>query len=333
MIAVLPGDTVSKYTLAGNILSNIFRGAKMRVVKILRRLLLPGLIFVTVFTGITVSLLAVGYCSSYYTVVEGDCFWTIADKLGTDADSVQSANPGLDFEALQIGEQLVIPGTDVADTYFGDTNSTYSGETFSYTVVPGDNLWSIADRFGTSVEVIRSASGLDSEFLQVGQQLTVPGNASASQQVSRGSVSRSTTSYNESDSSYGELVDWPYINDMFPMGSNVTLQDFETGRKFRIHHLFGQNHADCEPLTAEDSSIMKEIFGGEWSWERRAAIIWLDGQPIACSMAGMPHGTSQDIYDNDFDGMFDLHFHNSRTHATDIIDPDHQAMVHAAAGQ
>jgi hypothetical protein len=120
---------------------------------------------------------------------------------------------------------------------------------------------------------------------------------------------------------------------MFPMGSNVTLQDFETGRKFRIHHLFGQNHADCEPLTADDSAIMKDIFGGEWSWERRAAIIWLDGQPVACSMAGMPHGTSQDIYGNDFDGMFDLHFHNSRTHGTDSIDPDHQAMVHVAAGQ
>jgi LysM repeat protein len=332
MIAVLPGDTVSKHTFTGNILSHLFKGAKMRVVKFLKRLLLASSLFVLVFTGTTLYYPAIAYCS-YYTVVEGDCFWTIADNMGTDAASLQAANPGLDFEALQIGEQIVIPGTDVADTYFADAYSTYSGETFSYTVVSGDTLWSIADSYGTSVEEIISASSLDSELLQLGQVLTVPGSASAYQETSRGSVSRRTATYEEYDSTYGELVDWSYINDMFPIGSNVTLQDFETGRKFRIHHLFGTNHADCEPLTADDSAIMKDLFGGEWTWDRRAAIIWLDGEPIACSMAGMPHGTSQDIYGNDFDGMFDLHFLNSRTHGTDRVDPDHQAMVYTAAGQ
>jgi LysM repeat protein len=329
---VLPGDTVSKFTLTGNILKHFFKGAKMRVVKNFKRFLLPGLLFLLIFIGVSLTGAAIVYASPY-TVVEGDCFWTIAEKLGVDVDSIQSANPGVDFEALQIGEQIVVPGTDVPDTYFAETNTAYTGESFSYTVVSGDNLWTIASKYGTSVEAISSASGLGSEFLQVGQVLTVPGSASAHQEVSRGSVSRSAPVYEESDSTYGELIAWKYINDMFPMGSNVTLQDFKTGRKFTIHHLFGTNHADCEPLTAEDSAIMKDIFGGEWSWERRAAIIWLDGQPVACSMAGMPHGTSQDIYGNDFEGMFDLHFHNSRTHATDSIDPDHQAMVHVAAGQ
>jgi LysM repeat protein len=303
----------------------------MRVVKILKRLLLASSLFVFVFTGTILYYPAIAFCS-YYTVVEGDCFWTIADGMGTDAESLQSANPGLDFEALQIGEQIVIPGSEQSyDTEYNDT--PYTGESFSYTVVTGDTLWSIADSYGTSVEEILSANSLDSELLQIGQVLTVPGSASVYQETSRGSVSRPAVSYEESDSTYGKLVDWSYINDMFPIGSNATLQDFETGRKFQIHHLFGTNHADCEPLTAEDSYIMKQLFGGEWSWDRRAAIVWLDGQPVACSMAGMPHGTSQDIYGNDFDGMFDLHFLNSRTHGTDSIDPDHQAAVHEAAGR
>ncbi len=86
----------------------------------------------------------------------------------------------------------------------------------------------------------------------------------------------------------------PYI---FILNHNLPLfHELTGGRQFQIHHLFGQNHADCEPLTSEDSYIMKDIFGGERSWDRRAAIIWIDGQPVACSMAGMPHGTSQDIY-------------------------------------
>lgn len=293
----------------------------MRGIKNLNYLFIVILLFVFSFAGFALPGTASG---SYYTVVEGDCFWDIANKLGIDVDSLQAANPGIDFETLQIGEEILIPGAGSGDTY-----NAYTRETFSYTVMPGDSLWSIADSYGVSIDSIKSAGGLTSDFLQVGQVLTIPGNA-PSYQVNRGSVSRD---YGNSDVTYGELIDWSYINDIFPIGSNATLQDFETGSEFRIHHLFGTNHADCEPLTAEDSYIMKQLFGGEWSWERRAAIIWLDGQPVACSMAGMPHGTSQDIYGNDFDGMFDLHFLNSRTHGTDRVDPDHQAMVRRAAGQ
>jgi LysM repeat protein len=293
----------------------------MRGIKNTNYLFTMILLFVFTFAGLALPGTASG---SYYTVVEGDCFWDIANKLGVDVDALQAANPGVDVEALQIGEEILIPGAGSGDTY-----NAYTGGTFSYTVMPGDNLWSLAVRFGTSIESIKTASGLTSDFLQVGQALTIPGNAPSYQEASRGSVSRD---YGDSDGTYGELIDWSNINDLFPIGSNATLQDFETGRKFRIHHLFGTNHADCEPLTAEDSYIMKQVFGGEWSWERRAAILWLDGRPVACSMAGMPHGTSQDIYGNDFDGMFDLHFLNSRTHGTDRVDPDHQAMVRRAAG-
>ncbi len=265
-----------------------------------------------------------------YTVIDGDCLSVVAEKLGTSVDAIRSAN-NLDSDDLQIGQQLVIPGSE---TYYScaDTDYSYTGSTddaYSYTVAQGDCLSLIADKFGASADSIRSANNLDSDDLQVGQTLLVAGNFSSEQPISRGDVNRSAQT---SDNSYGELVDWSRINNMFPMGNTATLQDFETGRTFKIHHLFGENHADCEPLTAYDSSIMKQCFGGDWSWERRAAIIWLDGTPIACSMAGMPHGTSQDIYDNDFDGHFDLHFLNSRTHGTDSIDPDHQAMVRRAAG-
>ena len=265
-----------------------------------------------------------------YTVTEGDCLWLIAERIGVGVDSIRSAN-NLDSDDLYIGQQLVLPGS--APYYSNaDTDYSYTGSTddsYSYTVAQGDCLSVIAEKFGASMDSIRSANNLDSDNLQVGQTLLVAGNFSSEQPISRGDVNRSAQT---SDNSYGELVDWSRINDMFPMGSTATLQDFETGHTFKIHHLFGQNHADCEPLTAYDTSIMKQCFGGDWSWERRAAIIWLDGTPIACSMAGMPHGTSQDIYGNDFDGHFDLHFLNSRTHGTNSVDPDHQAMVRRAAG-
>ncbi|MFA4884993.1 MAG: LysM peptidoglycan-binding domain-containing protein, partial [Desulfotomaculaceae bacterium] len=212
-----------------------------------------------------------------YTVTEGDCLSLIAEKLGASVDSIRSAN-NLDSDDLQVGQTLVIPGSSPYYSY-EDTDYSYTGSTddsYNYTVAQGDCLSLIAEKFGTSADSIRSANNLDSDGLQVGQTLLVAGNFSSDQPVNRGNVVRPSVETKGND--YGELVDWSYINDMFPMGSTATLQDFETGRTFKIHHLFGENHADCEPLTAYDTSVMKQCFEGEWSWERRAAIIWLDGE-------------------------------------------------------
>lgn len=258
-----------------------------------------------------------------YTVQEGDCLWTVANKFNVSMDSIKSAS-NLTSDLLQVGQSLTIPDNDA----YQSTSPAYrSSSDSTYTVNPGDCLWLIANQFGTSTEAIMSANNLASEQLMPGQTLVIP--AGSYQPVSRGSVDRSNYA---NGAEVGELVDWSEINDLFPIGSNATLKDFATGRTFRIHHLFGTNHADCEPLTAEDTSIMLDCFGGAWSWDRRAAILLVDGRAIACSMAGMPHGSSQDIYGNDFDGMFDLHFLNSRTHGTDRVDGDHQAMVKRAAG-
>lgn len=283
-------------------------------------------LFISVSLLTTTAIITPAFAGSY-TVQEGDCLWTVANKFNVSIESIKSAS-NLSSDLLQVGQDLVIPdSTGLTSTPPASRPAAAS----SYTVASGDCLWLIADRFGTSTEAIMSANSLASDQLYPGQTLIIP--AGSYQPVSRGNVTRPEIQSDASNGAEtGELVDWSQINSIFPIGSNATLKDCATGRTFRIHHLFGTNHADCEPLTAEDTSIMKECFGGAWSWDRRAAILLLDGRAIACSMAGMPHGTSQDIYGNDFDGMFDLHFLNSRTHGTDRVDEDHQAMVKRAAG-
>jgi len=52
-------------------------------------------------------------------------------------------------------------------------------EYFNYTVVAGDTLWLLAQRFGTTVEAIMSLNGLTSSNLNIGQVLRIPGTTSS----------------------------------------------------------------------------------------------------------------------------------------------------------
>jgi len=161
------------------------------------------------------------------------------------------------------------------------------------------------------------------------------------------------TSRGNTDSS-NILMPWfGGVENFFAMGDKATVFDIDTGLTFRIERTYGYNHADCETLTSKDTAIMKKIYGGQWSWDRRAIIVTVNGRSIAASMAGMPHagndsatanssvtwrsggygaGTNLDtVKGNNMDGHFDVHFLGSKTHGTNSVDPNHQNMVNKAA--
>lgn len=96
-----------------------------------------------------------------------------------------------------------------------------------------------------------------------------------------------------------------------------TIKGVKTGKTFEAVRWSGYNHLDAEPRTSEDTATMKAIYGGSWSWSRRAILILYNGHVYAASMNGMPHGTS--TINNDFSGHFCIHFLNSRTHETDRV--------------
>ncbi len=50
---------------------------------------------------------------------------------------------------------------------------------WQYTVKPGDTLFLMAKRFGTSVEAIRNANGLKGSYLKAGQVVTIPTTGSS----------------------------------------------------------------------------------------------------------------------------------------------------------
>lgn len=101
-----------------------------------------------------------GTSTIQYTVQAGDSLWLIAQRYQTTVEAIKQLN-GLSGDMLNIGQVLKIP-------YSQGTSS------FSYTVQPGDSLWIIARRFGTTVEAIRQLNGLSSDMLDIGQVLRIP---------------------------------------------------------------------------------------------------------------------------------------------------------------
>ena len=126
------------------------------------------------------------------------------------------------------------------------------------------------------------------------------------------------------------LLAWDLVNQIWPRGTTARVYDIDSGLSLVAWRLYGSEHADVEPLTKHDTSVLKQIYGGHWSWDRHAVIVELGGRYIAASMNGMPHG-HQAIYDNDFPGQFCIHFLGSRLHKNRRVDSVHQAMVLKAA--
>lgn len=128
-----------------------------------------------------------------------------------------------------------------------------------------------------------------------------------------------------------EMLPWEKVNNILPNQSKFVIIDVESGLTFKVQRRAGTQHADVQPLTKEDTKIMKEIYHNQWSWKRRAIIVLIDDQMIAASMHGMPHGAG--ALQNGFPGHFCVHFSGSITHRLKNEDLSHKLMILKAAGK
>ncbi|MCR4424661.1 MAG: LysM domain-containing protein [Firmicutes bacterium] len=98
-----------------------------------------------------------------YVIQPGDTFWALARRFGTTVEALMAANPGVDPARLVVGQRICIPVTPPVCPGF------------IYVVQPGDTLWLLAQRFGTTVEAILAVNpGIDPARLVVGQRICIP---------------------------------------------------------------------------------------------------------------------------------------------------------------
>jgi peptidoglycan DL-endopeptidase LytF len=250
-----------------------------------------------------------------YTVKKGDTLNIIARRYDVTVQKLVELNQLSNENEIQQGQVLRMQSSAPA-------TNVDNGKTIEYVthkIESGDNMWALSVKYGVPQRELLKVNGLtESSSLSIGQIINVP--------VHHIPV-KETVSAN-----HGEYVDWwSEAQYLFPISKVVKVTDFKTGRSFMVKRTIGANHADCEPLTAQDASIMKEVWGGTYSWDKRAVIIHVDDRKLAASMTSFPHGI-QYITDNGFDGHFDIHFKNSTTHKDGLITASHQSQIKVSAG-
>ncbi|WP_313467582.1 LysM peptidoglycan-binding domain-containing protein [Carnobacterium sp.] len=102
-----------------------------------------------------------------YTIKKGDTLYSIAKKYGVTVQDIVTTNKLANANVIKIGQVIKIPGKTSA----APTQPT----TVKYTVKAGDTVYSIAKKYGTTVQKIASANKLNAAYLiKVGQVLTIP---------------------------------------------------------------------------------------------------------------------------------------------------------------
>ncbi|NLB51577.1 MAG: LysM peptidoglycan-binding domain-containing protein [Syntrophomonadaceae bacterium] len=133
-------------------------------------------IFQLAFTGSAVA------AETYHIVKSGDTLWGIARQYDTNVEQIKQLNQ-INSDNIKIGLKLCVkitpdqaPVVQIAESAAEDTALIDSAEQV-YIVQPGDSLNSIAQKYGTSVEMLKRINNLTSEVLNPGYilKLNMPG--------------------------------------------------------------------------------------------------------------------------------------------------------------
>ncbi len=107
-----------------------------------------------------------------YTVQKGDSLWKIANNFGISINDLIQAN-NLTGTTLQIGDVLTIP-TEEEPIEEEPVEEEPTTGNIEYVVQSGDSLYSIAKKYGISVDQIKALNNLTSNLLFIGQRLQIP---------------------------------------------------------------------------------------------------------------------------------------------------------------
>ena len=104
-----------------------------------------------------------------HVIRAGETFWALAKRYGSSVDLIVDENPGLHPQRLRPGQTAVVPLLAVTPV------AVPSGATVEHRVRPGETLWVLALRYGSSVErILRENPGVNPRRLRPGLTVIIP---------------------------------------------------------------------------------------------------------------------------------------------------------------
>lgn len=132
----------------------------------------------------------------YYTVVAGDSLWAIAMKHGLSIDELCKLNGIQTNSVIHPGDRLIISKSENAT--LPDNN------TLDYhTVISGDSLWSIAHKYGLTIEQLCTLNSITSStVIHPGDKLLIKKNSAGT------GPTQPTPPLQPIDTSLSKVVEW-----------------------------------------------------------------------------------------------------------------------------
>ena len=110
----------------------------------------------------------------YHRIKRGETLSCIAQRYGTSLKTLTTSNGISTRSLLRIGRVLKIPVGAVHRSPDAAKTARTRRSAFKYTVKSGDNLWILANKYGTTTNRIQATNHLTSTRLHIGQKLTIP---------------------------------------------------------------------------------------------------------------------------------------------------------------
>lgn len=131
---------------------------------------------------------------------------------------------------------------------------------------------------------------------------------------------------------FGNRLTWESVSQLLQEGARFDVWDFESDITLRMQRTGGTNHMHAEPLTQSDTDALSAMFSKIISGEKRPVLIRFEGQTIASSMYGAPHGQSS-ISENGCDGIVCIFFLGCTDEDYGMADAEHNENINRASGQ
>jgi LysM repeat protein len=182
-----------------------------------------------------------------YTVTRGDTLYSIANSYNMSVDQIKQLN-NLTSNTIHVGQTLQVIGTAPQTTQIQDN---------TYTVQPGDSLYSIAQRANTTVDQIMKNNNLTSSMLYVGQTLQLGNTATAPQQ----NVASATYTVKAGDTLYGLARTYNMSVTELKNINNLTTNTLSIGQVLKV-----SGTAQAEQGTQNREQVLQDLVNDSYNF-------------------------------------------------------------------